>query len=42
MRFKDLKNAQKILPMPWIPGYWALMRGWRRRRVNLSKAKEKQ
>lgn len=34
MRCKDTKDAEKLLktvPQPWIPGYWAMMRGYNRR-----------
>ena len=37
MRFKDTKDTVKALskvPGPWVPGYWALMRGAQKRRAN--------
>jgi hypothetical protein len=39
MRCKDAKDAQKILakiPTPWVPGYWAMMRGTQKRRDRLA------
>lgn len=44
MRCKDSRDAVKTLnkiPGPWIPGYWALIRGKEKRDVNLSKAGKK-
>jgi len=39
MRCKDVKDAEKVLakvPTPWVPGYWAMMRGIQKRRDRLA------
>jgi len=45
MRFKDLKNTEKIiakLPGPWVPGYWAMMRGTQKRKERLHAVNQSQ
>ncbi len=44
MRFKDLKDSHKLLskvPGPWVPGYYALLRGKEKRDANQSKNAKK-
>lgn len=45
MRQKDLRDAKKVLskvPMPWVPGYYALLRGTQKRRDRLHAANQSQ
>ncbi len=45
MRCKDLKDSAKVLakvPGPWVPGYYALLRGTQKRRDRLHAANQSQ